>query len=230
MVQRQRNQCDQVGELIPDSLQAANPAIDRSSGQSWPWLAAVLVPVPWMLFWCWFWNQTGLLVPWSGPAHGLALLLATTCAATDIRSRKIRNWATYSGTLWAFALACWGYWGLANSMVWPTFADVGLGFISCFGLLLGLFIVFQGGAGDVKLGGALGALLGPSAGIELLVDAYLCAALAATGFLGTQWVLAPRGKRQLAIANAWRGRIPLGPFFLMGLLLVWFSKRMSMMP
>lgn len=229
MVQRQRNQCDQVGELIPDEAQAVSPGTNRAYSQSWPWLAALLVPVPWMIIWCWFWNQAKLMVPWSGPADGLALLLAITCAATDIHSRKIRNWATYSGTLWAFALAVCGYCGMTNVTVWPTFADVGFGFISCFGLLLGLFIVFQGGAGDVKLGGALGALLGPSAGMELLVNAYLCAAIAATGFLGTQWVMASSGTRQLATTHAWRSRIPLGPFFLMGLMLVWFSKRMSMM-
>ncbi len=230
MVYRQRYRCDQVGELIPDRLQPASQGIDRSGFHGWPWLAAVLFPVPWMVFWCWFWNKTELVVPWSGPADGLALLLATTCAATDLRDRKIRNWATYSGAIWAMALAAWGNLGPTIGMTYPTFADVGLGFISCFGLLLTLFMVFQGGAGDVKLGGALGALLGPGAGMELLIDAYLCAALAAIGFLGTQWVMAPRGKRQLAIANAWRGRIPLGPFFLMGLLLVWFSKRMSILP
>lgn len=128
------------------------------------------------------------------------------------------------------ALAAWGHWGPSNGMTYPTFADVGLGFILCFGLLLALFMVFQGGAGDVKLGGALGSLLGPIAGIELLVDAYLCAAIAATGFLGTQWIMAPRAKRRLAISNAWRGRMPLGPFFLMGLILIWFSKWMSTMP
>src|SRR5687767_4887677 len=77
--------------------------------------------------------------------------LASFC---DIRSSRIPNWLTFSGTVIALSTHAWmsGVQGLLFSL-----AGLGAG--------LGLFLIlyFSGGvgAGDVKLMGTVGAIVGP---------------------------------------------------------------------
>lgn len=85
--------------------------------------------------------------------YGLLTILIVTALYTDIRSATISNRLTMSVTLLAFGLnAVLGGWGgLVSSMIG-------------FGVSVGLFMILYAckaiGAGDVKLFGAIGALMG----------------------------------------------------------------------
>lgn len=87
------------------------------------------------------------------------VFLAAVCALTliaaflDLRTRKLPNWLTVSGFVAAliFHTATGGLAGLGYSL---------LGFLTGFAILLLLWLTGGGGAGDVKLMGALGAWLG----------------------------------------------------------------------
>ena len=88
-------------------------------------------------------------------AHLAAVLVATAGCATDLHSRRIPNWLTFSAALLGMAVAAWtgGPQGAVTS---------------ASGWLAGLAIFFvpfalRGlGGGDVKLLAALGAWVGPA--------------------------------------------------------------------
>jgi prepilin peptidase CpaA len=92
---------------------------------------------------------------------------AGTCAAIDIRTRRIPNGITFGMAALGMTLAAIGLSGvsLASSLV---------------GLLLGLLLMLPGhflgatGAGDVKLMAAVGTVLG----LERIVQAFLLTAIA----------------------------------------------------
>jgi prepilin peptidase CpaA len=89
----------------------------------------------------------------SKAAYAIALALVVTCAAIDWRTRRIPNALTLPAIVLGFAL-----YGLADGVSGLAFSGVGLA------LGAGVFFLpyFLGGmgAGDVKLMGAVGALLG----------------------------------------------------------------------
>jgi prepilin peptidase CpaA len=105
-------------------------------------------------------------------AGALALLLAALAGWTDWRSRRIPNWLTMSG------LAA----GIATNTIargWPglrfSLSGAGLGLL----LLLPFVLLRSLGAGDWKLAGAVGALLGPSGLIDVLMVTILLAGVMA---------------------------------------------------
>jgi prepilin peptidase CpaA len=102
----------------------------------------------------------------------LALLLALLAGLTDWRGRRIPNWLTVSGLLVGMAAnAMAGGWvGLKASLLG---AGVGLLLLLPFVLLRSL------GAGDWKLAGALGAIVGPAVLIDLLVGSIFVAGIMA---------------------------------------------------
>jgi prepilin peptidase CpaA len=83
-----------------------------------------------------------------------SMVISLIAAATDIRSRRIPNWLTYSGMLLGV-----GYHTMVNGAQGFFFGAGGL-FLG-LALLIVFYLAGGMGAGDVKLMGAVGALLGP---------------------------------------------------------------------
>ena len=90
------------------------------------------------------------------PEKVLIVLLAMLIAAAiyDIRYRKIPNWLTIGGVLLGFAIN----FGIGPPEGGVLFALQG--FLAAFGIYMVLYILRAMGAGDVKLMGAIGALVG----------------------------------------------------------------------
>ena len=141
-----------------------------------------------------------LIVPGRGvELSGVVLvLLLATAAATDLRRGKIYNWATYPAVLWALAinavatLAAVRGGGSARLVDWlgaVGLADSLLGFAACFVPMLLIFRHGGGGAGDVKLAGAMGALLGLERGVLALLCAYVAAGVGVLAL--ALWTIGP---------------------------------------
>jgi prepilin peptidase CpaA len=108
----------------------------------------------------------------------LAVALATIAGWIDWRSRRIPNWLTVPGLLIGVAAnGLAGGWGRAGD--WPglkaSLLGAGLGLI----LLLPFVILRSLGAGDWKLAGAVGAFVGPSVLLDLLVISVFVAGIMA---------------------------------------------------
>ncbi len=125
------------------------------------------------------------------PSGGLevaagAVLTVFTCVAVywDVRERRIPNTWTYTGVAAGLALGALGGWA-ALLLALAGFALGG-------GLLLVLAIASRGGLGmgDIKLGGALGALVGPEGALEVVVVSALVG-----GVLGLAWLLAGQSRK-----------------------------------
>src|SRR5438552_10375694 len=87
----------------------------------------------------------------------LALIGVVTAAAwTDFRTRRIPNWITVSGALLGIGLHTWFE---SVHCALSSLAGLGLG----IAIFFALFMAGGMGAGDVKLFGAVGALVGPQA-------------------------------------------------------------------
>ena len=174
----------------------------------------------------------------------LAQLLVVV-TVTDLRFRKIPNWATYS----AFA------WGLALNTVASLFSQrldvtqlgaVGLGNSLAGGcgllvVMLAIFSLTGGGAGDVKLSAALGALLGWSQGVDAVLLSFLIGGVCILAY--SIWTRGPfflvgamfrtlgsivlRGYVDPPSEQA-RGilkqRLPLAPFFTLGVVASMFQQ------
>src|SRR5947209_10760855 len=91
-----------------------------------------------------------------------AVILAAVVAFTDLRWRRIPNWATVPGFFLGVALNIvhGGWSGLKISLL-----GAGLGLL----LLFPFVILHSLGAGDWKLAGAVGSLVGPGILIDLLL-------------------------------------------------------------
>ena len=105
-----------------------------------------------------------------------AVLLAAVAGWTDWRSRRIPNWLTVP----AFVLGV-----AANTFLsgWPGLKTSLLGALVGLGLLLPFVLVRSLGAGDWKLAGALGAFLGPSLLMNLLLLSVFVAGLMAVALI-----------------------------------------------
>ena len=95
-----------------------------------------------------------------------ALAFSFIAGWTDLRTRKIPNWLTVSGFFLGIALHIWmsGFHGLLTSIEGAGLA---------LGLLLPLVLMRALGAGDWKMMGATGALLGPLMMIFVLIASVL---------------------------------------------------------
>jgi prepilin peptidase CpaA len=202
------------------------------------WIAALALPLVVGPTWCWVAGTTG---EWLGTLAGFVLLAVLTVSAiTDLQGRKIFNFVTYSAVLWALVINIVG-------SVWPTAAPEWLGSVGigqsfggavlCFLITLAGYHMSGRGAGDVKLATAIGALLGVHAGVFAVAYSYIVAAVAiivwsiysvgplalvkaasrAVGsLLGPLWPFPPSASDKQLLVKP----IPLGPYFLIGTILV----------
>ena len=102
----------------------------------------------------------------------MAAVPALIAGWTDWRWRRIPNWLTVPALLIGLAVNCFAS-GLAGAK--ESLLGAGLG----LGLLLPFVLIRSLGAGDWKLAGALGAFLGPSRMITVLLGTVLVAGLMA---------------------------------------------------
>lgn len=97
--------------------------------------------------------------------YALAVLATLIAAVTDTRSGRIPNWLTYP-LLVVSPLA----WGVCHGLREAVVSLLGLAL--CGAVPAFFFTRNAMGGGDVKLFAALGALLGPSTGIEVQFFSY----------------------------------------------------------
>jgi prepilin peptidase CpaA len=113
-----------------------------------------------------------ILIPPAMPVWGAALLLMTafTAAYTDIRSRRIPNVLCLCAFLAGIAMnATWRGWsGVRDGLA---------GFAVAFAAYFILYLLRGMAAGDVKLAGALGAIVGLHRIFVLIMIAWIAAAI-----------------------------------------------------
>jgi prepilin peptidase CpaA len=135
---------------------------------------------------------------------GLAVALAIAAGYTDWRSRRIPNWLTIPGLILGIAAnaTASGWSGLKTSLL-----GAGLGLL----ILLPFVIVRSLGAGDWKLAGALGAIVGPGVLLDLLMVSVFVAGIMALGLV----IYKRRFKETLR--NMGRMLVSMGTFHMPGL-------------
>ena len=158
------------------------------------WLFALATPA--VLGPLWWVTMSGLPAQ-LGTVSGLVLLLLLTASSvTDLSKRKIFNWATYSAAAWAIAInSASMFLGDLPRLGAVGLQDSLLGFAGCFGVMLFAYILARGGAGDVKLAAAIGALIGLEQGILAIAISYI---LAGTAILA--WSIWTQGPWNLVVA------------------------------
>lgn len=117
----------------------------------------------------------------------LQIVLATiviAAAASDLTTRRIPNWVTLPGA--ALGLALQSYYGGFHGTLF-SLAGTALG----LGIFLLLYLAGGMGAGDVKLFGAVGALVGPQALLLVFVLTGLLGGIAAIGLAAVRGRLRP---------------------------------------
>jgi prepilin peptidase CpaA len=114
----------------------------------------------------------------------LAAAAAGVAAFTDLRARRIPNWLTF--TTLAVGLGVHAATDGLSGCTWAL-SGVGLG----LALLLPFYLLRAMGAGDVKLLGALGALVGPQSLLSIAVYGALVG--------GVMSVAALIGRRRLLL-------------------------------
>lgn len=120
----------------------------------------------------------------------MTALFAAIAGYSDWRTRRIPNWLTVSGLLLGLAVNTWlsGWHGLRFALL-----GAGLGLL----LLFPFVLVRSLGAGDWKFAGALGAFLGPTPLLNVLVITIVVAGLMALG------VIIWKGRVRQTARNIW---------------------------
>ena len=125
---------------------------------------------------------------------GVLIPLLMIASVTDLMTRRIPNWLTYSAV--GFALSAAAIVSLrtaSGDLVLPgvvDFRESVSGFAVAFGVMFLAYLVLGIGAGDVKLAGAIGACVGVHTGLHALLWTHLVAGVAMAIFVG--WKVGPR--------------------------------------
>jgi prepilin peptidase CpaA len=207
------------------------------------WRIAVLAPlvlaVPWVLL-CRAVAAPGEL----GTVRGLLVaLLLLSATVTDLRRRRIYNWTTYTVLGWAFFVELAGTLlssssagtenvsaAIASILGALPWRESLAGFGAGFAIMFVLYNVFRGGAGDLKLVAVLGALVGPSQVVEILIYTYILAGILAAcllvGAAGPRGILAlllraiglrsRHAETSAAVSSTLKTRLPMAPFIAAG--------------
>lgn len=179
-------------------------------------------------------------------AFAVLFSLLAVCAVTDAIWRIIPNWATYTATIWAVTVSTANSWGIPaeafpegpffihRSVNLPvSIADCVAGLFACFFIMLVIHSIAKGGAGDVKLATAIGALIGLKSGVLALCYTFILAGIASlvvvTWRLGPFFLVAALTRRignallplyisppSTAQSTVLQRPLPLGVFFALG--------------
>jgi Flp pilus assembly protein protease CpaA len=192
------------------------------------WLVAISFPIWFVPLWAGLWKLAGLtFVGVTTATGGLLLTMVLVAAYTDAESAKIPNWITYTGVAWALLLN-----SLHTLLVdestdhWLGTVGIGQSLLGFATLFIGLLVIFSfsgGGAGDVKLVGAIGAFLGLQNGIEAVLIAFIfCAVISLVLTLSRRLVKSSSGLQQSISGERemLNQKIRLGPFFAIGTILI----------
>jgi prepilin peptidase CpaA len=208
------------------------------------WIVSSTLPIWAVPAWIYGWNlfSSSAETTKLESATGCLLLAMTGVAAyTDYRWRLIPNWITYPGALWGLGLNLFqSVWGNSNTQSWLGAIGIGPSLLGLVGLFIALFVIFTfsgGGAGDVKLVGAMGSMLGFWVGGEaVMVSFIICAVIvllisvSSVGLwrvletlfrkIGSRllpWYVSPPSGEQVKLLKT---QIPQAPFFAAGTLLI----------
>lgn len=228
-----------MSSAATDTTEAAgDPAELATPGWApWAWYAAMAFPVVLGFPWLYFAAGSELPEP-LGSLNGLILCgLLAVITVTDIRWSLIPNWVTYTTIGWAgllhavvavvptdatLTLPTFAGERTATIREWLTAVEPNLGLVG-FGAGLvvmgGLYWVFQGGAADVKLLVAIGAIVGAERVFAVIALGFVVAAVGAAAYI--MWVAGPAGfvaKKQMSKTT------PLGPFLATGVILALFWR------
>ena len=109
-------------------------------------------------------GKGGVEVPMTAEALFMtgALIVAGVGGATDVATRRIPNWLTYSGMLVAIA-------GRSVLQGWHGLGSALAGGLIGGGIFLVFFLLHAMGAGDVKLITAIGCLAGPASAFQIVL-------------------------------------------------------------
>ncbi len=181
-----------------NSLTTAAMPLKPLHSRSGQWLVALAAPLVIAPFWCQVMSSFPTRL---GTVSGLILvMLLAVCSLTDLCHRKIYNWATYSAVIWALLInLAVGIWQSESS------AELGaigvrscvLGAMGCFAVMLFAYSLARGGAGDVKMAAAIGALIGFEQGVLAIACSYIVA-----GVVILAWSIWSRGPLRLLTAMA----------------------------
>ena len=136
------------------------------------WCLAVVAPVA--LAPAWLNMPATALGPFSSLGGLLLVLMLLVSTITDLSHRKIYNCVTYTTFGWAIAFNVVSAW-LPNSNAIGLSSSVAGGAI-CFLVMLVPYSMARGGAGDVKMAAAIGALVGMDEGLLIIAFTYILAA------------------------------------------------------
>jgi prepilin peptidase CpaA len=135
----------------------------------------------------------------------LLFLTLSIAAVTDLLKRRVYNWLTYPAIAFGLTL---GY----AAGDWGSFSPYGAGLVNhlaglClgFGVFALVWVFGRGvGGGDVKLMGAIGAIMG----WQFVIGAMFWSSL--VGAVMAIWVLVGSGKLMQGLGRAFRAAVTLG--------------------
>lgn len=201
------------------------------------WLAVPLYMLLVVPMWVSFMSWSGRPADLFSSATGCLLFGCIMASAyTDLRWRLIPNWITYPTILAGLAIN--GFDSLTGYAYQTTLGSVGFtaSLLGLFGLFSTMLIIFSfsgGGAGDVKLAGAIGVMLGFVHGGEAILLSFVVCAVLAIGWalwkigpltvvssvfrgFGSYWLPRLICKPSEEQAKLLKTGMPMAPFFAIG--------------